>query len=347
MLKECRQHRPHCTVIKFCSPEHLALCKQRPAPKSKGHETPGCEALDVPQMVCLFCTLCAVGCPWAAVLVLLQLFLGERADAARSARFSWLRNVSQDDDDDGTSGSGFLDLPEVWIPDGVDKKTANRKIALDRAFCTLLRTWLRGAPLTGQRGAQWPWEGQAISPGHCLFPGKSMQSQRRSWEEPATERAYLAAIKKATAEIARSRHAAENQGKVHIFTDVDLPRIGTHAVKKTCVSLLAEDGASMTLIAAITNTSTGVLRRHYDVATNGRKRRAVASALGPVVKQLTAGGEEPEAEGSDEGRPDAENVQRVTIGSRLDRWCPFCGKPVEQQWLYCYCCGKLLPKGLS
>ena len=333
-ITECRALRPHCKVVKFCCQEHLSLCKKQKSKRKTCNV--GCEALDVPQVLCLFDTLCLVGYAWAAVLMIVQLFLGERADAARSIRCSWLKHVLQDQDS--------VDLPEIWLPHGINCKTDERQIPLDRGLCKLLRSWIYESPLSGRRGSQWPWESQEFSGERCLFPGKDIISQGRSWEVPVSERAFFEAISKATKHIRSARADAEGRGEVHVFSDVDLGRVGTHAIKKTCVSLLSEVGVTMDLIGAITNTSPAVLRRHYDVATNGRKRRAMASALGPVVDGLLQASAEMPGHGNDDHHDARLGLQGPqALETILDRWCPYCGRAVSREWSFCYRCSRRLP----
>ena len=347
-IKDCRQLRAHCKTIHFCSPEHMTLCKKQPSQRKEGSPE-GCEALDIPQVVCLFQTLCAIAYPWAAALMMVQLFLGERADAARSVECAWLKNViSESDLEEGEAEAPILDLPEICLPGNINKKTGERTVALDRAFSDLLRGWLQRKPLLGARDTQWPWKGQDVKGAHkehaVLFPGKDTHSQERLWQVPVSERAYHHAIRKAVQEIARARVEAEKLGKTHVFTDVDLSRVSTHAIKKTCVSLLSESGTSMSVIAAITNTSVPVLKRHYDVPTNSRKRRAVTAAFGRDVVQGIAG------EMSDSPSACTSPVRAVSNETddvsqpQLDMYCPWCGRGVSRLWRYCCQCGRPLPE---
>ena len=83
-------------------------------------------------------------------------------------------------------------------------------------------------------------------------------------------------------------------------------------MKKSCVSLLTEAGASMTLIAAITRTFVA------DVLTNARKRDAIGAALGPVIGSI----QQPSM-----SKPPA---------SRAVIRCPYCGEMIQSaDWLYC------------
>ena len=73
-------------------------------------------------------------------LCLLQLFLGDRADAARQASTAWFRNLNPE------TGNP----PSVAIPD-CDDKTTVREIYLSKGFAALL--WLE--PLTGRDERTW------------------------------------------------------------------------------------------------------------------------------------------------------------------------------------------------
>ena len=311
----------------------MTLCKKQPSQRKKGSPE-GCEALDIPQVVCLFQTLCAIAYPWAAALMMVQLFLGERADAARSVECAWLKNVILESDlEEGEAEAPILDLPEICLPGNINKKTGERAVALDCAFSDLLRGWLQRKPLLGARGTQWPWEAQDVKGAHhehaVLFPGKDTRSQERLWQVPVSERAYHHAIRKAVQEIARARVGAEKLGKTHVFTDVDLSRVSTHAIKKTRVSLLSERGTSMSVIAAITNTSVPVVKRHYDAPTNSRKRRAVTAAFGHDVAQGIA------AEMSDSPSACTSPVRAVSNETddvsqpQLDMYCPWRGRSAD------------------
>ena len=57
---------------------------------------------------------------WTSVLVLLQLFCGERADAMRQCQANWLECI------DGLS----LGSPTVNIPAGLNKKTVPRQVPI-------------------------------------------------------------------------------------------------------------------------------------------------------------------------------------------------------------------------
>ena len=327
-LESCRELRSHCQLVKFCCAEHLTHCSK---PVMRKAAEVGSEALTTAQLACLFVALQDCGYVWAATLMLLQLFLGERADCARSCRVSWLMNVLSLSERQGQS----LDLPRINIPP-VNGKTVSGIAPLDRACASLFRGWMEGEPCKGASGSQWPFQGQTFQdPNACLFPGKDTQTQKRCWETPITERAYHHALRTAVKSIVKARKTEEDQGRVHVFSDIDLERLGTHCVKKSRVSLLTEAGASMTLISAITRTSVAVLKKHYDVPTNARKRDAIGAALGPVICSI----QQPSV-----SKPPADAPDEFEPSSRNQRWCPYCGEMIQSAgWLYCFFCGKRLP----
>ena len=54
--------------------------------------------MELEQYVCLATACVSVGCPWVAVLTLLQFVCGERADCMRQARVGWLRHMDPHDE---------------------------------------------------------------------------------------------------------------------------------------------------------------------------------------------------------------------------------------------------------
>ena len=61
----------------------------------RGRNTKGRMPLTAKQVGILFQTLVQqVNCPWAGALCLFQLFLGDRADAARQASTEWFRSLN-------------------------------------------------------------------------------------------------------------------------------------------------------------------------------------------------------------------------------------------------------------
>ena len=201
-------------------------CKKKlKAPRATSGDK-GCEAMNLDQFIILVKTLIYdAGAVRAGVLLLLQLYLGERADASRQCRFGWLLNLQ------GTEGG----LPKVQIPPDVNQKTPERTVSLDKQFASLLHGWLFHSPLKGRGLAQWPFEGQPVGePDMCLFPGVNIATQKRRWGSSISERAYFYTLRRA-ADVLASK-LASGDSSVNAFTDFDLKSLGTHSVKKTVVS---------------------------------------------------------------------------------------------------------------
>ena len=138
--KKCRPVREHAKTIRFCSQKHLDLCRK--IVKKRG----GREALTQKQVVLFYQTLVwSCHAPWAAVLMLLQLFLGDRCDCARQAATSWFVNFGQHD---------VWGWPEISIPK-VNGKTQPRKIPLNPGFADLLWGWMTKEPLSSGKQI-WP-----------------------------------------------------------------------------------------------------------------------------------------------------------------------------------------------
>ena len=119
-LESCRELRSHCQLVKLCCAEHLRHCS-KPV-KRKAAEV-GSEALTTAQLACLFVALQDCGYVWAATLMPLQLFLGQRADCARSCRVCPVGVRAP---------RAVLDLPRTDIPP-VNGKTVSGIVPLDRA----------------------------------------------------------------------------------------------------------------------------------------------------------------------------------------------------------------------
>ena len=86
--------------------------------------------------------------PWSAFLMLLQLFIGERVDAARQC--SWQR-ISGHDPSCGVT-------PMIRVP-RINGKTTPRDITLFPPFAHPLWEWSTGKPLVAKTGEQWPATG--------------------------------------------------------------------------------------------------------------------------------------------------------------------------------------------
>ena len=68
------------------------------------------------QLVAFYKALLSHGPAWTAVLFLMQLFMGDRADCARQCTTSWLCLLSP--------------KPYINIPEGVNGKTTARKVPI-------------------------------------------------------------------------------------------------------------------------------------------------------------------------------------------------------------------------
>ena len=170
---QCRPMRTHAKVLRFCSDKHMAQvekeAKKKKTKKEKGAKGKrGREPLNIQQIVCLFHVLNdALSAPWAAVLLLLQLHMGDRIDCSRQVCASWLVNL------DSTTGLPSVDIRKV------NEKTTPRAVPLPERFAQLLWQWISDEPLKSSSGnAQWPWSGQELHSAivqrkPCfLFPGR-------------------------------------------------------------------------------------------------------------------------------------------------------------------------------
>eukprot|EP00435_Cladocopium_sp_Y103_P050275 s1804_g15.t1 len=295
--------RKHCSVVKFCSKGHLEKA-EAPTPKKKAK---GREALDVEQTAMLFKTLLGLGYVWAAVLMLFQLFLGERADAARQVKQGWLKHFDPK----------AADVPLVVIPNGVNAKTLPREVSLPASFAHAVHSWMQ-KPLTGGKGQQWPFPGQSLHiDSDVLFPGKNAEQNRG--QKPISERAYFEALRKAGKALVRSREQARKKGEPHVYEGVNLTYLGTHSMKKTHVTLLKTHGFSTALISSISGTCPATLDKHYDVPTSKRQREALDTVFGPLLPgQCDSNGD---------------SYKHAAI------YCTSCGQPVQEEWRFCRNCG--------
>ena len=265
--KRCRKMSAKCLKVKFCCQVHLKACKLPPGAavrKSRG----GRAGLDVAQIACLFHVLLDDGCPWAAVLMLLQLFLADRADAARQCQWKWFQGLDP----------ASLNTPSVSVPK-VNKKTHPRQVVLFPPFAELLWLWSKTDPLKAKCGQQWPCVGQAVSPENLLFPGWNSTGQKRDWGKAITERAYLGRLHRAGQIIKEHRDAAQKSMAIHPFTDFDLSKLGTHSFKKTSVTLMSQAGVPFSVISAISGTSIKMLQSTYDIATPTRQSSALKTTF--------------------------------------------------------------------
>ena len=171
-----------------------------------------------------------------------------------------------------------------------------------------------------------------------------MSTQQRDWRIAVSERAYAGVLSQAARFLedvrAKKRSVCNPAINVNVFADLDLGRIGTHSLKKTVVSLLAQDGVSMKIISAITATSESTLRRHYDTATDSRRRKALRIAFAPVLQGLS----DDLPSGSASGSADCPGLTRPNVAkSNHDKYCTSCGVNVLPSWRFCYECGQELP----
>ena len=257
-VHESRLRHVHASArtVRFCCKEHLERCLQggTDSPSRRG----GREALSPAQVAHLF-TVLARKTPWAAVVFLLSVMTGERAEAVCKARDTWFEGL---DPADGQ-------LPFLNVP-AVNKKTKSHKVPLHKGLSQLLWGWIQ-APLKGTGGHQWPHAGQLLQfgpkqgkkNGRCLFPGRQLGGRNtRAWQKPVTTRGYYATFPLAQ-EILRSQlEEARRAGDEHPFQSICLKRVTTHCGKKSAVTMLAEH-ASTTIIAEITSTTARVLERVY------------------------------------------------------------------------------------
>ena len=111
-LSLCRPLKSNCISLCFCSKNHLSMCKKKRTEEAVPRGKQMCMNHD--QVCSLWNTLLRkVKAPWAAVLMMVQLCLGERADAARQVRFGWFDDLAS------PAGEGI----SIHIPDGVNGKT--------------------------------------------------------------------------------------------------------------------------------------------------------------------------------------------------------------------------------
>ena len=268
-LSLCRTLRSHCKSVKFCSEAHRDLCiAKRPKGKRGGREP-----LTADQFVKLFQTLQSFA-PWAAMLSMLQLCIGDRADCSRQCRWSWIKSLNP-----ASKKAATISIPKV------NGKTVAREIPLHEPFAKFLWQVSQTNCLEASNGEQWPHHGQQLSPNKPLFPGFDCTGQTRDWSKPISERAYLQKLAAASDILGREVAAATLEGKGHVFKGFDLTKLGTHSMKKTAVTLMAEAQVSFSIISKITGTSPEMLQKTYDMPTVTRQSRAMASAYQGVFAE--------------------------------------------------------------
>ena len=109
-------------------PAAKTASKQGPPKNPRG----GREALTVAQLVALYKALLSNAPAWTAVLFLMQLMMGDRADCARRCSTNWLWLVSP--------------KPYINIPENVNGKTTARKVPIHSDYAKWLFS-LMGSPL--------------------------------------------------------------------------------------------------------------------------------------------------------------------------------------------------------
>lgn len=162
--------RTHCKRIRFCCSRHLKVAKLA-KPRQQLCRFPqevGRVALSVCQLSLFLQTLLSLGEPAAAVIALLQIHLGERADAACSVQRQWFRNLKP-----GVTGPVTIHLPAVNKKRWKGKlpwSLSSRRLLASGSMCSRLRLQERcghtlGRMLTKGRCSQaWPPTGPGISP---------------------------------------------------------------------------------------------------------------------------------------------------------------------------------------
>lgn len=297
----CRSLRSSCQTVRFCCVEHKNHCIKKASANPRGKR----ECMDEAQCRSLWtCLLEKVQCPWAAILFLTQLCLGERAEAATSVRVSWVHNLQQE------HGNPCY----IEIPDGVNEKTKARTVPMLQCFANLLRGWMYASPLVTPDGGQWPFPEQPLQdPQCCLFPGLQVNGNKltRTWTRPISTRAYLKKIREAADILHRERADMQSRGLPSVWDETDLAKLGTHSMKRTCVSLLKDKCRSSAVVGAICGTTPATLDREYDAPTQRRQRMALQDALGPVL--------------------DVSAASVFCTGCRTERQSP--------KWIYCPACG--------
>ena len=216
----------------------------------------------------------------------------------RNCRWGWLKGL------DPAPAPSSECIPQISIPK-INGKTIKRDITLFTQFACLLQEWSTGKPLLADNGQQWPAKGQPIETDAPLFPGFLSDGKKHCWQKAVSERAYAEWFRKTAASIGRARSAAAN-GLPHCFQDFPLDRMGTHSMKKTAVTLMAEAlNVPWSVISAITGT-VRMLQSTYDTATLHRQGKALHTSYA----SLFVGGSSPS--------PSPQEKERV-------KFCRMCG----------------------
>ena len=220
-LQQCRAIRNHCQSVKFCCRAHLDKCKS-----GTGSGVASCrggrEVLDAAQMTSFIDELIRNGPVWPAIMLMIQLCMGERADAVRRARVKRFEDIEAE-----ALGAPFINIPKV------NGKTVARKVALPVSVAIQIHSWMHKSPLKNSHGQQWPFPGQQVShPDTLLFPGMARRGRARCWSRAVSERSYLKMLKNAAGRIGCERTTVRLLNDKHLFDDVALDKIGTHTIKK-------------------------------------------------------------------------------------------------------------------
>ena len=280
-LSLCRPLKSNCISLRFCSKNHLSMCKKKRTQEAVPRGKRMC--MNHEQVCSLWNTLLhKVKAPWAAVLMMVQLCLGERADAARQVRFGWFDDLAS------PAGEGI----SIHIPDGLNGKTKARTVQLLPEFVAMLRRCLSAHPLKAEGGTdeqQWPWQGQPVMDKQCcLFPGLKLQRGRtfiRTWRTPVTEKAYYNKLRQAAGLLQAERESHHQRNMPHVWDGAALSKLGTHSMKRTAVVMLKDASGSTAVVSAISGTTAATLDRWYDEPTPARQVRAMSNAFGQIVQQ--------------------------------------------------------------
>ena len=314
-VDKCRPIRTHSAYVKFCCASHMKKCCDGVEAATRGPR----EVLDELQVVYLFRVLVERNASWAAVLMLFQVFLAERADAMRRAQVGWLLGFNPND----------ACPPSIKVP-GVNGKTVARTIAVSRAFADLIYNWMHKAPLKAGK-CQWPCKDAPLQKSKtCLFPGMHEAGSKKCsvWSKAMSERAYLGQVRSAANFLQKERAQFRRAGRDHAMDDCDLSRLGTHSFKRTGVSLLKDKCRSTAVVSSISGTSQATLERVYDTPTAKRQRSAGSQAFDGIVAKV---------------KPPAKSKKAAAAkkGSFAIKFCAACGKErVDQTWMACPFCGR-------
>ena len=250
--KKVRPMSKTCQRAKFCCAAHLNQAKLR-ASKVRG----GREALTAEQVVHLFHVMLQdLSSPWAAVFLLLSIFMGERCGCALAARDTWFSGLS--------SGQPLARVPKV------NRKTTAREIPQEPGFARLLLQWSQTG-LQGSAGSSWPHPGQKLQmdepvrgKGQLLFPGRAPGGKNvRTYAQAVTTRGLHDKFAQARKVICEQQASARSQGSAHVYDDIALSRLSSHSCKKTAVTLMKEHGVATTVVALLTGRSCRVLDQVY------------------------------------------------------------------------------------